>query len=705
MPVFDAIVDKVSNRSLPEEQRVEPYVQENINRAEERLRVIEPEVNREWEFWRGNQYVQLTNENKLRFMPTRTDPKGKGKRPWVSTSVNNLLMDIVAHEVSAATQRIPSYEVIPTSADPSKRSAASTASQVALYGYDKWGVRAASVKAVTSAVVARESFAWPYFDNSVGPMIQSKEGKGVVGMGEIKMRVYGAKDVMWEPGVRFEESYFHIVRTPMSLKQATNLPGFLGGQLKPDTQGQKAQTYGATKPRSVDLVMVYHYLEQPTVSYPTGRWIIIANDRIICKDPQTGKDFPYPVPEGFCLHPLSYIMDPDNDRDMGLVQHLIDPQRMFNDAWNKIIEWKNMALNPQLFISPGMLQGQKITGQPGAVYQISDPNNSMRWREVPQLPQELFQIAQEANSIMARLAAQNDIPSQVEAGRAIQALIERDQARRQSFVAQLAEWHSHVAHHGLLLTQQYYTEPRLLRIKGRWAPTTIKDFKGADLMGQVDVRVSPGSIEPRTKVAIEQKILAYADRGWLSDQQAMSAIEGGYGAEIVSSFELDVGRITRVIERIKAGDEALFGTETAPAPSRQSIDTTTGEPLMTTDEAGNPAPMEEPDFMPRIFDNIDVQMGVLEDWMKTEEFEVLPPEHQAVGMEIYMAMLNIKAGKEAMQQQATEAMAQQKGTEMAAKGGSLADSVSPTPGESGPSAQGDLQTPNQPPGQNKPYQQ
>ncbi len=701
MAVLDRFTDSVSNRMLPKEQQVDKYVVENINRAEERIRPLEPEINREWEFWRGNQFAHVDTKGVLRFLPTKTDPKGKGKRPWVATNVNNLLMDIVAHEVSAATQRIPSYEIVPTSVDPEKRSAAHTAQQVALYGYEKWGIRQAAVKAVTSAVVARESFTWPYFDNSVGPMIMKRDGSAATGMGEIKVRVYGSKDVMWEPGVRFEDSYYHVVRTPMSLKQAVGLPGYLGGNLKPDAQGQKSQKGNQSGPRNLDLVMVYHYLEQPSVSFPRGRWLIIANDRIICKDPKTGQDFPYPTPEGLCLHPLSYLTDPDNDRDMGLIQHLIDPQRMYNDAWNKIIEWKNLALNPQLFISPGMLQGQKITAMPGAVYQVSDPNNTMRWREVPDLPQELFEIAQQAESIVARIAAQNDIPSQVEAGRAIQALIEKDQARRQSFIAQLAEWHSHVAQHGLMLVQEYYSEPRLLRIKGRWSPLTIKDFKGADLQGQVDVRVSPGSIEPRTKVAIEQKILAYADRGWLTDQQAISAIEGGYGADIVTSYELDVGRITRVIERIKEGEEALYGTEEQPMPDRPSIDPSTGEPLMTTDETtGEPMPMTEPDFMPRLFDNIDVQQSILEDWMKTEEFEALPIERQAVAMEIYMAMLNIKAGKDAMAQAAVQQQAVDKGTENAARGGAaMPDAPSGAPDGS------ELPTPNQPPEQSRPTQQ
>src|SRR5690606_31628060 len=107
----------------------------------------------------------------------------------------------------------------------------------------------------------------------------------------------------------------------------------------------------------------------------------------------------------------------------------------------------------------------------------------------------LFQIAQEANSLIARLAAQNDIPQQVEAGKAIQALIERDMARRQAFIAQVAHWHGQVASRALYLVQQHYTEPRLLRIKGRWTTDVIRDFRGAQLLGQTDVRVAPGSIE------------------------------------------------------------------------------------------------------------------------------------------------------------------------------------------------------------------
>jgi hypothetical protein len=681
--VLDRVKSAFSgSANLPEDQQVALYVQDRITRSEGRLQQLLPAINERYEFWRGNQYTYVDSKNRLSFLPTKTTPTGGGKRPWLSRSVNNLLIDIVQHEVSAVTQRIPSYEATPTSVDPEKRSAAKTAEQVALYGYEQWGVQRASVKAVTHAVVGQESFAWPFFDTSVGPMILGPDGQTVTGRGEVKIKIFGPQDAMWEPGVRFEDSPYHIIVQEQTLQEVVSTPGFNGAAIRPDSEVLRGGRRGWSKAHNTQLVRVYTYLEKPSRTFPMGRWLTIANGRLIAAER------PYPVPEGDALVPLSYIIDPDNDRDMGLVQHLMDPQRVFNDAWNKIIEWKNLALNPQLFVAPGVLQGQVITSEPGAVYEIADPQNNMRWREVPDLPAELFQIAQEQNSLIARLAAQNDIPQQVEAGRAIQALIERDMARRQAFIAQVAKWHGQVASRALYLVQQHYTEPRLLRIKGRWSSDVIRDFRGAALLGQTDVRVAPGSIEPRTKVAMEQKVLAFADRGWITAEQAMAAIEGGYAGDLVTSYELDIGRATRIIARIKAGHEALFGSPEEPAPSRIEVDPVTGEQY------------EVPDFMPRLFDNIPVQRGVFEDWMKTEEFESLPPDLQAIANEIYLGMLRIEADKNAQAQVAMEMAAMQKGTQNAARNvPSQPDAPSALPGGNA------LQTPNQPANQNVPDQQ
>jgi hypothetical protein len=97
------------------------------------------------------------------------------------------------------------------------------------------------------------------------------------------------------------------------------------------------------------MVIVTRYFERPSAKRPSGRLIYTANDRVICP-PE-----PYPLtdPDGNVidepiLHPLSWTVDPDDDRDQGLVEDLIDPERGIQDCLNKISEWKNLALNPQI---------------------------------------------------------------------------------------------------------------------------------------------------------------------------------------------------------------------------------------------------------------------------------------------------------------------------------------------------------------------
>jgi hypothetical protein len=76
----------------------------------------------------------------------------------------------------------------------------------------------------------------------------------------------------------------------------------------------------------------------------------------------------YDVP---CLHQLAYTVDPEADRDRGMVVHMLDAQRTYNNATNQQISWAQLALNPQI-IGPPMANKIKFTDEPGAYYPV-DP--------------------------------------------------------------------------------------------------------------------------------------------------------------------------------------------------------------------------------------------------------------------------------------------------------------------------------------------
>ena len=63
---------------------------------------------------------------------------------------------------------------------------------------------------------------------------------------------------------------------------------------------------------------------------------------------------------------LSYIAETD-DRDRGLVELLVDLQRTIQDTWNKLLEWKNRCLNPQMVAPRGSNMARR-DDTPGATW-------------------------------------------------------------------------------------------------------------------------------------------------------------------------------------------------------------------------------------------------------------------------------------------------------------------------------------------------
>ena len=643
MSVLDAFKSKDEKKD-PDPIVVPKSVDDRIKRGRDRMRRGAPLRNLCWRFWRGDQFTFINDKNVLQVQPTVTNVNGGGMPKHRIRQSVNLIKPAIEGKVSGATKRVPSYEVDPTS--PEKAGAAELSEKAAVYGYDKWRIRRITEKVVTSALVAHEGFAWPYYDNSVGPF--TFDGQKQVGRGEVKIRTYTRNQVTWEPGVEFDESPWWAVEVAMPVEEAKELDGYIAGELTPDAQTGDLPRSDQSADMS-NLVLVTDYLERPCPKYPEGRWLTIANKRIISGvlNPQNGEGTivrPYPLtdPKGApldepVLHRLSYCVDPDKDEDMGLVKHLIDPQRSYNDAWCKVLEWKNRVLNPRIMAQAGTLKTRPDDTPGGVDYYVGQ--NPPQWQPTPAIPDSLFRIMEEAKQAIQLIAGTDDVPNQIEAAKAIDAWIEQNQARWQKFIANLAEWHSRLMRHCLTLMQKYYDEERTLEIRGRFGTETIEGFKGADLMSQINVRVYPSSIEPLTKQGVQDRIqfLVQNFPGQISLEEAMAAIKGGTAESLVESFLQDVGRAERMIQKIKAGPDFFLN-----APMR--LDSLTGQ--------------EIPSWMPRKQDNLGVHLHVFGDYMKTDEFDRLDmPIQEAINL-YYDGCEQLQQQKQMQQAAQQEAQAQ-----------------------------------------------
>jgi hypothetical protein len=84
--------------------------------------------------------------------------------------------------------------------------------------------------------------------------------------------------------------------------------------------------------------------------------------------------------------------------------------------------------------------------------------------------------------------------------------ISQAQSRWDSFLGDAAEFDSRLMRHCLCLVARYYTEQRVIDIRGRygWEPPVA--FRGADLRSQVNVRVLKGSIQSKSRQQTMQEI-------------------------------------------------------------------------------------------------------------------------------------------------------------------------------------------------------
>ena len=80
---------------------------------------------------------------------------GSNGQPGLLAHIAKGALVIDSSTIAAATSRIPSYQVNPSTIDPADISAAHLSEKIARYGYDAWRLREIREQIVTSAIVVR----------------------------------------------------------------------------------------------------------------------------------------------------------------------------------------------------------------------------------------------------------------------------------------------------------------------------------------------------------------------------------------------------------------------------------------------------------------------------------------------------------------------------------------------------------------------
>lgn len=664
------------------------------------------------EFYRGNQWAFWNKHwpggGRLEHEPTDESDKPRYK----VRLVDNQILPGVQHYVAQLTKNKPVINATPDSgSDRDLKSA-----QMAQSLYEWWWVDMALGSKLQSALVhttlsqgywhiSWDALAGKSMTFMVGPDakpllnwadedldiyreelqqagIDPKQFQKTVYVGDIAVKVLPGENVLLDPSAStFEDAQYALVIQTMDPDEVRARYPKAPRELQPDAIPGDERTnlagvgsgFQDERPKSVRRV--YCLYVRPGALSPKGRVVcwLESPDTILSDDP-----WPFPFQE-LPLVKFPGLERPDSPLDIPIVTASRPIQKAVNRIWSTGEEHRNLTLKPQVLSPRGSLQ-QRITAEPGAVIQYALVGGMKpEWREMPNLPSYVFEQLANYQSRLDRLfnrvpSGRDQLPARIDSGSGIDTIQEAT-ADQLSPVIQRIE--AALVRAGMLmvkLAQQYYIEPRLLKIKGENGTTQVRKFMNSDIEGGFGFHAEAGSGLPRTRAGKQARIEFMLQNQLIDRKGALKFLDTADMTGLMAQSQADEDQAYRSIEKLKKGEplnpQAVAQVQQQAQQIMQMLET--GQPV-DLDGDGMPddpnqvmaqlqQQMEQAAVSPQPFEDYETHVTVLKRFMTSIEFEGLDPETQQRFLDRFNGMYSALISLNAMQLDPPKTTLQLKGT-------------------------------------------
>lgn len=412
---------------------------------------------------------------------------------------------------------------------------------------------------------------------------------------------------------------------------------------------------------NVKAVNVGYFLPQKTL--PNGRVVYWIDEKIVRDDPWTypSNSLPFVKFPGVRVPGLLY--------DSSVVEQAIPLQKELNRTLSQIVEYKNLTIKPRVWAPVGSLDGQRLTSEPGAVYEYNPVGDHRpEIEKLPSMPPYVFDHLTGIRNGLREIfglteVTEGTVPPNVEAGIAIDLLQEMATDRLAPTIKLIETSLAKAGQLMLEFAQEYYKEPRLMKIQGNSGRTQVKRFTQADIQGGLTVTVETGSALPRTRAGRQARIMEYVKEGVIPPDKAHKYLDIADLEGLSAGFRADEDQALREHERVMEGkpiNEAAFQQAMQELQSGQAKDEQ-GQPI--TDPQAAQAYVQKAGSAPLTYENYQAHMDTHALWMKSVEFESLPPEIKAVLVDHYtQTMQALSSIPPQVQPEAVRTSLQLKGT-------------------------------------------
>ena len=190
----------------------------------------------------------------------------------------------------------------------------------------------------------------------------------------------------------------------------------------------------------------------------------------------------------------------------------------------------------------------------------------------------------------------------------------------------------------LQLAQKYYNEPRMLVINGSGSKPKVERFENADLVNGVMVKVEAGSGLPRTRAGRQARVMQMLQMGILTPTKAYKYMDMADFKGLQMQYEADEEQAMREHEVLMQGG---IVNEQAAQQAQQDL----MQSMMAQEGQVDPALLQQSvdaGLQPLLYENLETHMEIHSSFMKSAEFESLPPEIRAQFYKHYELTLDRK---------------------------------------------------------------
>jgi hypothetical protein len=280
----------------------------------------------------------------------------------------------------------------------------------------------------------------------------------------------------------------------------------------------------------------------------------------------------------------------------------------------------------------GSVDVKKLTAQPGLVVEYTPGFDPPERIIPPELPAYFMQDQQANLNDMDYISNQFEVtqgrtPPGVEAASAIAYLQEENDSILLDTIASLEEMVERVGYQAVMLAKQYWGPEKLVQVMSGNQVYEVMQFKQNSLPDQVDFRVQHGSMAPRSRAAKQAFILELIDKQLVPPMEGLKYLEMSETARLYEELSIDT----------RQADRENFKMKNTQPPTQMPMEGMQS-PVGQIPGQEQPQPIQSPVHVNE-FDNHQAHVYCHTKFMKTQQYEQLDPQIQALFLEHYRTHL------------------------------------------------------------------